>query len=108
MTRGAAIAFLTILLAGNAVAQAQALRITNEAGGVACYRPDDLMSAHSALGFYNLKKVRALVVQDRCFTMGKHWRARLIKRRRIMGVDVVMVKVRPSSSRPPSLTWPGR
>lgn len=38
----------------------ETLRITNQAGGVACYTTGDLLSAHGAIGFYNFAKVEAL------------------------------------------------
>lgn len=81
---------------------AENLKITNKAGGVACYETADLMTAHGALGFYNVAKVKLLIVQDRCFIIPKHWKASLLDRQRILGADVDMLKVRiysPSESR---------
>ena len=58
----------------NLEANAQVLKITNNAGGVACYDSQDLLEAHSAIGFYNFKKVELLIARDKCFIMQKHWK----------------------------------
>lgn len=79
-------------------AHAQALRITNAAGGVACYQVQDLLEAHNAIGFYNLEQVQILIVQDRCFIMQEHWRPEITDERVIGGADVKMVHVRLDNS----------
>ena len=93
MTRvlGASIAIAWVLC--NSVAHAQALRITNAATGIACYNAQDLLTAHSAVGFHNLDKVSALIANDKCFIMQKNWRSEITDERVIGGVNVKMVHV---------------
>ena len=90
----AVLSILSICGAHTDTAAEETLRITNEAVGVACYTTGDLLSAHGAIGFYNLAKVQALIIEDRCFIMGEHWRVLLLDRQRIMGADVDMLNVR--------------
>ena len=75
-------------------ANAQVLKITNNAGGVACYASQDLLEAHSAIGFYNFKKVQVLIARDKCFLMRKHWKPRITDEHVIGGANVKMVHVR--------------
>ena len=75
-------------------ASAQVLKITNEAGGIACYASQDLLEAHSAIGFYNFKKVQLLIARDKCFVMQKHWKPRITDEHIIGGANVKMVHVR--------------
>ena len=89
---------VTAMVLLNGVAHAQELRITNEAGGIACYDANDLLAAHSAIGFYNFDKVRALIAQDKCFGMREHWRPKITDERVIGGVGVKMVHVRLDNS----------
>ena len=99
---------LTVLIAACLWASpslAENLKITNKAGGVACYDTADLMTAHSALGFYNVAKVKLLIVQDQCFIIPKHWKASLLDRQRILGADVDMVNVRLYSSSESRFAW---
>ena len=99
----AALAFIGLIGAGPALAES--LKITNKASGVACYDTADLMTAHGALGFYNVAKVESLILQERCFIIPKHWQASLLDRQRILGADVDMVKVRVYSSSDSRFTW---
>ena len=78
----------------NIAANAQVLKITNEAGGIACYDSQDLLEAHSAIGYYNFKKVQLLIARDKCFLMQKHWKPRITDEHVIGGVNVKMVHVR--------------
>ena len=71
-----------------------AVRIVNEASGIACYSSQDLMTAHSALGFFNHSQVQLLIARDKCFVMRKHWSVKVDEERTIGGVNVKMVKVR--------------
>lgn len=79
------------LWAGAAFAQEP--RIVNEASGLACYQPQELLDAHNALGFYNMDRVREFVDAGRCYVMQKHWRVRIDGERAIGGADVTMLKV---------------
>ena len=88
----------TALVLLNGATNAQALRITNAAAGMACYSSQDLLTAHSAIGFYNFDKVRALIAQDKCFVMKEHWRPKITDERVIGGVGVKMVHVRLDNS----------
>ena len=88
-----------------ASASAESLKITNKAGGIACYQTADLMSAHNFLGFYNVAEVQKMIVQDRCFIIPKHWKASLLDRQRISGADVDMVNVRLYSSSESRFVW---
>lgn len=54
------LAMAALITALGGAAHAQALRITNAAAGIACYSPQNLLSAHGAIGYYNLDKVRVL------------------------------------------------
>ena len=99
----AALALVGLISAGPAVAQS--LKITNKASGIACYDVSDLMTAHGALGYYNIPKVQKLILQDRCFIIPKHWQASLLDRQRIMGADVDMLKVRIYSSSESRFAW---
>lgn len=83
---------LGLILTG--ASNAQGLRITNEAGGVACYKSQDLLEAHGAIGYYNFTKVQLLIAAERCFLMRKHWTPRITDERTIGGVNVKMVHVR--------------
>ena len=89
---------VTALVLLNGATNAQALRITNAAAGMACYSSQDLLTAHSAIGFYNFDKVRALIAQDKCFVMKEHWRPKITDERVIGGVGVKMVHVRLDNS----------
>ena len=91
-------ALVTALVLLNGATNAQALRITNAAGGMACYSSQDLLTAHSAIGFYNFDKVRALIAQDKCFVMKEHWRPKITDERVIGGAGVKMVHVRLDNS----------
>ena len=92
-------------LVGIGAASAESLKITNKAGGIACYNTEDLLAAHGALGFYNVAKVQELILQDRCFIIPQHWKASLLDRRRIMGADVDMVNVRIYHSQESRFAW---
>ena len=103
-----AIAAASVLAACSLVtgpALAESLKITNKASGIACYDVSDLMTAHGALGYYNLPKVEALILKDRCFIIPKHWQASLLDRQRILGADVDMVNVRLYSSSESRFAW---
>ena len=75
------------------VALAGEPRITNEASGLACYQPQELLDAHSALGFYNMDRVRELVEAGRCFRMQPEWRVRVDGERFIGGAGATMLKI---------------
>ena len=83
-----------ISVALNVSANAQVLKITNNAGGLACYNSQYLLEAHSAIGFYNFKKVQNLIARDKCFIMQKHWKPRITDEHVIGGANVKMVHVR--------------
>ena len=99
----AAVAFIGLISAGPALAES--LKITNKASGIACYDVSDLMTAHGALGYYNIPKLQELILQDRCFIIPKHWQASLLDRQHIMGADVDMVKVRIYHSSESRFAW---
>ena len=92
MKRLAAVAAISMALMGSL--EAQGLRITNAAGGVACYKTQDLFEAHGAMGYYNFEKVQMLIARDQCFLMQKHWKPRITEEHVIHGVNVKMVHVR--------------
>ena len=95
-----------VLLALTGLVHAQALRITNEAGGVACYSSEDLLTAQFAIGFHNLDQVRALIARRRCFIMRKNrWQPKITDEHVISGVDVKMVKVRLTSPGETRRVW---
>ena len=50
--------------------------------------------ALGALGFYNVTKVEALILADRCFITPKHWKVDLLDPLRIVDADIHTVKVR--------------
>ena len=102
-TAAALLTAMCLITAGPAMAET--LKITNKASGIACYDTMDLITAHGALGYYKLETVERLVVQDRCFIIPKHWRATLLERQRIQGVDVDMVNVRLYSSSESRFAW---
>ena len=99
----AALAFVGLV--GASPALAESLKITNKAGGIACYDTMDLITAHGALGFYNLPKVEAMILRDQCFIIRQHWKARLLERQRIQGADVDMVKVHLDSGASARFAW---
>ena len=74
-------------------AGAQELRVTNAAGGLACYGSEDLLMAHSALGFHETQQVERMILQERCFIMQEHWKPRIVDERAIGGVTATMVYV---------------
>ena len=49
--------------------------------------------------------MEALILQDRCFIIPKHWRASLLERQRILGADVDMLNVRLYSSSESRFVW---
>lgn len=73
---------------------AQDWKVTNEAGGIACYRSQHLLEAHGAMGFFNLHELRMLVAEDKCFLIREHWIPTITEEQLISGVGVTMVKVR--------------
>ena len=85
---------LALLILFTVPAYAQVLRITNEASGLACYSSSNLMTAHTAMGFYNTSKLGLLITSKDCFIMQKHWKPKIIDEMIIQGADVKMVKVR--------------
>ena len=93
------------LLMGGAV-HAQVLRITNEAGGIACYTSQDLMTAQTAVGFHNLDQVQALVVQDKCFIMqAERWKPEITDEIVVGGVNVKIVRVALRSQNESRFVW---
>ena len=86
------IALLLALAAGAAAAEEP--RITNEASGLACYSPQELLDVHHALGFYNMERVQEFIRAERCFVMKPEWRVmRIDSERFIGGVEVTMVEM---------------
>ena len=89
--RGAGL--LAVLAIATGTALAQAPRITNEASGLACYDSQQLLEAHSALGFYNMARVQEFIASERCFIMQPHWTVRVDDERFVGGAKVIMLKV---------------
>ena len=85
---------LALLVLFTVPIRAQVLRITNEASGLACYSTSDLMTAHTAMGFFNTSKVELLIISKDCFIMQKHWKPKILDEKIIQGADVKMVEVR--------------
>ena len=89
--RHSILGFTLALAAGAAIAQPP--RITNEASGLACYDAQQLLEAHSALGFYNMARVREFIAAERCFVMQPEWTVRIDGERFVGGAEVTMLQV---------------
>ena len=97
-----AVSILLLLLCSHS---AIAARIVNEAGGIACYSSQDLLIAHSAIGFFNFSQVQLLIAQDKCFKMHKHWQVKVLEEEVIGGANVKIVKIRLSISSESRWAW---
>lgn len=87
-------ALLPALAFAAGAASAAEVRITNEASGLAYYQAQELLDAHSALGFYNMERVREFIDAGRCFVMEKRWPVRIDDERTVGGIGVRMLRVR--------------
>ena len=94
MPRFLAVCTLGALALVVGAAFAQGPRIVNKASGIACYDAQQILEVHSALGFYNMARIRELIAAERCFIMLPEWKVRVDDEWAVGGVDATMLRVR--------------